>query len=285
MSTTGSTLHLPQRQPAGRTSRTDLWWLKPLLVFLGLSAFVVYSTWAAFQGINYFYGGPTANVQGGADYLSPFYSPLFFGIENAHPLISVVPEGERPTWWPGWLPFSAAFFILWAPGGFRFTCYYYRGAYYKSFWLDPMSCGVGEPRKGYRGEQKLPLILQNIHRYFLYVALLFIGILYFDAAKAFTFHDANGARQFGVGLGSIIILANATFLALYTCGCHSLRHIIGGRKDCGSCDGLSGKAYSCVSGLNRKHMLWAWVSLFWVGFTDFYIRMCAHGFWTDWRIF
>ena len=285
MSTTGPPLSLPQRQRFGKTSRTDLWWLNPLLVFLGLSAFVVYSTWAAFQGVNYFYGGATSATQGGADYLSPFYSPLLFGTSEAHPWISEVAPGKRPPWWPGWLPFSAAFFILWAPGGFRFTCYYYRGAYYKSHWLDPMSCGVGEPRKGYRGEKKFPLVFQNIHRYFLYLALIFIGILYYDAVKAFIFHDANGGAHFGMGLGSIIIFANATFLGLYTCGCHSLRHLIGGRKDCGTCDGLSGKAYSCVSGLNRRHMLWAWVSLFWVGFTDFYIRMCASGVWSDLRIF
>ncbi len=279
MTTTGTNLPLPQQRDFGKTNRTDRWWLKPLLVFLGFGAFVVYSTWAAFQGTNYFYGG------GGADYLSPFYSPLLFGIAEAHPLISVVPEGGRPDWWPVWMPFSAAFFILWAPGGFRFTCYYYRGAYYKSFWLDPVNCAVGEPRKGYRGEQKLPLILQNIHRYFLYVALIFIVILLWDAMKGFWFKDADGVGHFGIGLGSIVMLCNAIFLGAYTCGCHSLRHLVGGRQDCGTCPGPSGKAYSCVSGLNGKHMMWAWISLFWVGFTDFYIRMCAAGIWSDPRLF
>jgi hypothetical protein len=279
MTTTGTNLPLPQQRAFGKTNRTDRWWLKPLLIFLGFGAFVVYSTWAAFQGTNYFYG------VGGADYLSPFYSPLLFGVAEAHPLISVVPEGGRPPWWPGWMPFSTAFFILWAPGGFRFTCYYYRGAYYKAFWLDPVNCGVGEPRKGYRGEQKLPLILQNIHRYFLYVALIFIVILLWDAMKAFWFIDPEGIGHFGIGLGSIIMLCNAVFLGCYTCGCHSLRHLIGGRKDCGTCSGPSGKAYSCVSGLNSKHMMWAWISLFWVGFTDFYIRMCAAGIWSDPRFF
>ena len=284
MSTSSTQLSLPQRRRFARTSRSDRWWLKPLLVFLGLAAFVVYSTWAAFQGVNFFYGGETAAIMGGADYLSPFYSPLLFGPADAHPWIAVVAEGDRPGWWPGWMPYSAALFILWAPGGFRFTCYYYRGAYYKSFWLDPMACGVGEPRKGYRGEQKLPLILQNVHRYFLYLALAFIVVLYYDAVKAFIFYDAEGAARFGIGLGSIIMLANATLLGFYTLGCHSLRHIVGGRKDCGSCTGIGGKAYSCVSGLNSKHMLYAWISLFWVGFTDFYIRMCSAGIWVDWRI-
>ena len=49
--------------------RRDLWWVQPLVVFLGLSTFVVYATWAAFQGEHYT-SGP---------YLSPFYSPEIFG--------------------------------------------------------------------------------------------------------------------------------------------------------------------------------------------------------------
>ena len=125
----------------GQTRRRDAWWVQPLVTFLGLSAFVVYSTWAAFQGNHYEFG----------PYLSPFYSPLLFG-EGAHSWF-----GPQPGWWPGALPFSAALLILWAPGGFRFTCYYYRGAYYKAFWADPPSCTVGEPRKRYLGERSFPL--------------------------------------------------------------------------------------------------------------------------------
>ena len=148
-----------KRRSFGETSRTGAWWLPSLLTFLGLSAFVVYSTWAAFQGEHYHFG----------NYLSPFYSPEIFG-NSPHSLF-----GAKPSWIPNWLPFSPALLILWAPGGFRFTCYYYRGAYYKAFWADPISCAVGEPRgENYRGERKFPLILQNIHRYFLYFALFFL---------------------------------------------------------------------------------------------------------------
>ncbi len=53
----------------GETSRRDIWWVQPLLVFLGLSTFLVYATWAAFQGEHYTFG----------PYLSPFYSPEIFG--------------------------------------------------------------------------------------------------------------------------------------------------------------------------------------------------------------
>ena len=57
-----SNIPLPQQRRFGQTSRTDRWWVVPLLVFLGLGAFVVYSTWAAFQGVNYFYDGQGAHL-------------------------------------------------------------------------------------------------------------------------------------------------------------------------------------------------------------------------------
>ena len=107
------------------------------------------------------------------------------------------------------MPFSAALLILWAPGGFRFTCYYYRGAYYKAFWADPPSCTVGEPRKAYRGENSFPLIFQNVHRYFLYLALLFLIVLWRDVWEAMWFFDpAAGATTFGIGVGTLMLAAN-----------------------------------------------------------------------------
>jgi hypothetical protein len=247
----------------GQTSRRDLWWLQPLLVFLGLSTFIVYATGAAFQGDHYRFG----------PYLSPFYSPEIFGGADSW-------FGPKPGWWPGWLPFSPALLILWAPGGFRLTCYYYRGAYYKSFWLDPPSCTVGEPRQGYRGEASLPLILQNVHRYFLYLALLFIVLLAHDAWKAMWFDG-----HFGIGVGTLVLTVNAILLGGYTLGCHSLRHLVGGRIDQLSRAKVRYPAYRCVSCLNRKHMVWAWCSLFSVMFADVYVRLCSMGVWHDWRIF
>ncbi|NKB71529.1 MAG: succinate dehydrogenase [Candidatus Latescibacteria bacterium] len=254
----------------GATSRPDTWWLQPLAIFLGFAAFVVYSTWAAFQGDHYTFG----------NYLSPFYSPEIFG-SSPHTLL-----GGKPGWWPGWLPFSPAFLILWAPGGFRFTCYYYRGAYYKAFWADPSNCAVAEPRDAYRGENSFPLVMQNIHRYFLYIALIFIAVLAYDAYKAMFFVDAaTGRESFGLGVGSIVLTLNVVFLGSYTFSCHSLRHIVGGCKDLLSGAPIRRSAYRCVSCLNRKHMNFAWISLFWVGFSDLYVRMCSMGTWTDWRLF
>ena len=255
----------------GATARRDAWWIQPLLVFLGLGAFIVYSTWAGFQNA-YYESGP---------YLSPMYSPLLFG-DSPH---SWFGGPDVPTWWPGVLPYSAAFLILWAPGGFRFTCYYYRGAYYKAFWADPMSCAVGEPRTSYRGEQWFPLILQNIHRYFLYLALGFLVILSYDAWLATRWPAAGGGTQFGMGLGTLILMVNVVMLSGYTLGCHSARHLVGGVLDVMSNRPARKTAYVCTSALNRGHMRWAWASLFTVGFSDLYIRMCSMGIWTDVRFF
>ncbi len=258
------------RSGFGQTARSDAWWLQPLVVLLGLSAFIIYSTWAAFQGAHYYYG----------PYLSPFYSPELFGASD-HAWF-----GPRPDWWLSWLPWSPAFLILWAPGGFRLTCYYYRGAYYKAFWADPPSCTVGEPRKRYWGEASFPLILQNLHRYFLYIALLFLLFLAHDVWKALWFEDpATGTTSFGVGVGTVVLALNVYFLGSYTLGCHSLRHLVGGRLNLLSRSPKRFAAWKCVTCLNRRHMLFAWLSLFWVGFSDLYVRMCSMGVWTDWRIF
>ena len=45
----------------GQTMRPDAWWVQPSLTFLALSAFVVYATWAAFQGAHYHYASNGAN--------------------------------------------------------------------------------------------------------------------------------------------------------------------------------------------------------------------------------
>jgi hypothetical protein len=257
----------------GRTTRRDAWWVQPLLVFVVLSSFIGYATWAALQNAHYNYG----------PYLSPLYSPELFG-NSPHALF-----GPRPAWWPHWLLFSPAILILWAPGGFRFTCYYYRGAYYKAFWADPPACTVGEPRTSYIGEHAFPLILQNIHRYFLLLAVIVLGFLTADVYKALWWiNQTTGAVEFGVGLGTLVLLANLVMLTGYTFGCHSMRHVVGGvldRLSASRIRTLRKTAYDCSSCLNRRHGLWAWLSLFTVAFSDIYVRLCSMGIWTDWRIF
>jgi hypothetical protein len=274
-----STLSLPKKSFLS-TLRTDRWWVEPLVVLCGLGAFILYATWSAFQGTHYWYDGGAGGFGG---YLSPFYSPVIYtepALPGNAPLYHSI-LGSWPSWWPAWLPSSPAVLILIFPLSFRFTCYYYRGAYYKAFAGTPPACAVGSiPRKhkGYKGETFL-MVFQNMHRYALYAAIVFIPILYADAVAGF-FRDG----KLGIGVGSLVLLINATLLALYTFGCHSWRHLIGGRKDCFSCAGM-GKlefgAYKKISWLNERHKLFAWCSLVWVGFSDFYIRMVSTGVFTD----
>lgn len=249
----GSPTLLPESR-LGSTLRRDSWWVELLPVIVLLGGFGIYATLRAFEGAFYEWG----------PYLSPFYSPLIDA--NHH-------------WWP-WSP---ALLILGGPLGFRATCYYYRKAYYRAFFLDPPSCAVGEPAKRkYQGETRFPFILQNLHRYFFYIAVVFLAFLWYDAVVAY---DWGG--HFGIGLGSLIMSVNIIMLTLYTFSCHSLRHLAGGKLDCFSCASFGKPRYGAWRGitfLNERHMLLAWTSLITVGFTDFYIRLVATGAIHDLRI-
>ena len=256
----------------GATERRDNWWTGSLATGVGLGAFVIYSTARALFNGNYELGidSHSGILTDHSYLLSPFYSPLI-----------VLPHSLA------WI--SPAFLILWAPGGFRVTCYYYRKAYYRAFFLDPVGCAVGEPssfcgfKRGlaYKGETKL-LLFQNLHRYFLYFALIFLVILATDVVHSCIWPDG-----FGVSIGTLVLAANTTLLTLYTFSCHSLRHLIGGRLDCFSRATFGAQRYrlwSWASVLNKHHMLWAWSSLFMVGFADFYVWMVASDRITDFRL-
>jgi hypothetical protein len=240
----------------GATSRHDWWWLSPLVVVVALSAFGVYSIYAILANANYEYTG------GGAYYISPFYSP------NVETLFGVS------------IAFSPALLVAWMPLGLRLTCYYYRKAYYRSFFLAPPACAVSGPRrKHYTGEARFPLVLQNVHRYFLYLAIVVLGFLWYDAVRAFFFDGS-----FGVGVGSVVLLVNVCLLTAFTFGCNSLRHLVGGRLDCFTCSTMARarhKAWRGVTVLNLKHMQWAWVSLTSVALADLYVRLAASGVFHD----
>ncbi len=248
---------------AARTLRTDRWWLQPLLTVLALVTFVVYSTVRAFQNAHYF----------AEPYISPFYSPcITTGCEG-----DTFPEFVTG---PAWM--SPAIYILIVPLGFRLTCYYYRKAYYRSFWLSPPACAVAEPHRRYTGETRLPLLGQNLHRYFLYLGLLFNVVLTYDAVLAF--RDETG--EWGhMGLGTLVLLANAALLWLYSLSCHSCRHIVGGRLNSFSRHPLRYRAWTLVSRLNARHARYAWISLFGVAFADLYVLLLATGTISDPRFF
>jgi hypothetical protein len=242
------------RSGFGSTLRRDPWWIEILPVIVLLGGFGLYATLRAFEGKFYEWG----------PYLSPFYSPL---IDANH------------RWWK-WSP---AILILGGPLSFRATCYYYRKAYYRAFFADPPACSVGEPSRSYSGETKFPFILQNLHRYALYLAIIFLAFLWKDAYDAFWWDG-----KFGMGVGTLVLLVNIILLTTYTLSCHSLRHLAGGKLDCFSCATFGKPRYSAwsfLTRLNERHMLFAWMSLISVGFADFYIRMVASGAFHDVRIF
>ncbi|GGQ58032.1 hypothetical protein Saso_72780 [Streptomyces asoensis] len=246
--------------------RTDRWWLAPAATTAGLLLFVVYSTWRAFANAHYY----------AAPYVSPFYSPCL--AENCRTMRA------GPNWevFGGWWGLSPAVLILVFPLGFRLTCYYYRKAYYRGFWASPPACAVAEPHRRYSGETRFPLILQNIHRYFFYAAILVAGVLTYDAVL--TFRDEHYAWGH-MGLGTLVFLLNVVLIWAYTISCHSCRHIVGGQLKHFSRHPVRYRAWRFVGRLNAHHMLLAWASLVSVALADFYVYLVASGVFDDPRFF
>jgi hypothetical protein len=256
-----------QRTGFAATQRADHWWVVPLATAVGLVFFFGYLTFRAFHPI-YVWFDP---------YISPTVAPPVFTPAFGYPGSVPVDHawlGAFPSWWPSFLPQSPSFFIPAAAIAFRFTCYYYRGAYYKAWFATPPSCAVRGISKNYRGERTI-LIVQNLHRYTLYAALFLLACLWWEGIAAFF---RNG--QFGVGVGTIVMVINAALLTGYTFGCHSWRHLIGGKMDCFTCDGKPTTRYrmwGLSTWMNERHMQFAWFSLVWVAFTDFYIYLVSSG--------
>lgn len=256
----------PQRTRArisAPTLRSDPWWRQPAINFTVLTLIVIYLTWASLINADYFW----------EPYISPLYSPC---------LVTTCTPGSGVSWIPWVSGLAPAILIIWVPMGFRLTCYYYRKAYYRAFWRAPAACAVREPHASYRGETRLPLILQNVHRYFFWIALILNGILSYDAVIAFRDHAGAWGHA---GLGTLVLLINAVLLWLYSASCHACRHAVGGRLRHFSRHPVRYWMWTQVSKLNGRHMEIAWVSLFWVSFTDLYVRLVASGAITDVRFF
>lgn len=247
------TLHPPQ------SLRTDAWWARPLSLGAALVALFGYAAWAALQNANYYH----------APYLSPFYSPCLASA-CTQPTASLA-----GSWWR-WSP---SLLVMWIPGGLRLTCYYYRKAFNRSFLLSPAACAVPDAQRHYRGPSALLALLQHAHRYFFYLSLPLLAVLWWDAIGAFRFADG-----FGIGLGSLLLTANAALLSLFTLSCNSCRHACGGHRR--SFDGAEGpyRLWQAVSSLNRHHALFAWLSLIGVAVADLYVRALAMGFIADARL-
>lgn len=246
-----------------RTLRTDRWWVAPLLTVTLITLWLAYATVRVFMQKWYYVED--------YHYLTPFYSPCISK--------GCLPDSAEfgrflPDMW--WLPFAALtlpFLFL-----FRFTCYYYRRAYYRSFWFSPPACAVPDAHSSYQGESRFPLVLQNAHRYFFYIAVLISVVNTFDAVIAFQSPDG-----FGFGLGNLVLLGNVVLLWAYTVSCHSCRHITGGRLKHFSRHPVRYRLWGFVSKLNAKHMQLAWTTLGTLVVTDFYVMAVSAGWISDLR--
>ena len=251
------------KQGFGETRRKDSW-----LVYAIVQAivFTVCAGYLTFSGIFWgpLFGPQVAEHEG---YISPLFSPdlsTFFG-----PL-------------PAWL--SPGLLILWIPIGFRATCYYYRKAYYRFYFADPPGCAVGEPaaHRKFALENALPFVLQNLHRYLLYLAFIPLFFLWYDLLPAFNIVPAAGVAdtRLRLGFGGVLFTLNVILLTGYSLSCHSLRHLVGGRVDCFSCTRARRVRYTLwqrLTDLNRNHMWWAWTSLITVTLADLYVRLLGYG--------
>ena len=238
--------------------RTDNWLKSPIVTDLGFAAFIIYATVRAFQRDHFFVEK--------YHYLTPFYSPC---LSKAC--------GDASDFWPQILPTSGllslipyAFLSLPFLLLFRLTCYYYRGAYYRSVWQSPTARAVAEPHAKYTGETRLPLVIQNTHRYFFYIAGIISIINTYDAIVAF-----QSPSGFGFGLGNIVLIVNVVMLWVYTISCHSCRHAVGGKLKHFSKHPVRYWMWVQVSRLNTRHKLYAWITLGTLMFTDFYVMLMS----------
>ncbi len=282
--------HLPMERGLGKTDRIDDWWKSPLAMGIYLGIAVLYATWRGFMEADFWIFSEFGNSACGAasgvitecqtlaiesegsHVLSPLFSPLV--VPGKDGLGSWVPES---LWW-----MSPAMFILFIPAGFRGTCYYYRKAYYRSFMVSPAACSVSTPFGDYKGESRL-FLFQNIHRYFMYLAVAYLFVLSYDVLLATQFHATGSATSYGVSVGTLVLLLNVIMLGGYTLGCHSFRHAIGGIRNRFRNGGgaVAEACWKSCTKLNKNHGNWAIYSLFWVMFSDFYIYACTEGWWTD----
>ena len=255
--------------PDVRTLRRDAWWRFPAVTTVFLTVVVTYLAWAIFQNAYYFVGASAHR-----DLISPFYSPCIAGscVPGAHGTFLVL------HWWM----VTPAILAAAVPGGFRFTCYYYRKAYYRSFWQAPPACAVADGHSRYTGESRFPLIFQNTHRYFWFGALIFNVILTIDAVMAFRMPGQGGI---GVSIGTLVLVINAVLLWAYSLSCHFCRHACGGHVDQFSKAPIRHRLWKLLTPLNHRHMEIAWVSLFWVTFADVYIRLVSSGWINDPKLF
>lgn len=251
----GEGIQLPVIRDYGKTDRIDNWWLQPFLMGLGLT---IGMAWA-FLRVLYFDGDISYDDH---RVTSPIFSPDVVHIFNFQPA--------------PWV--NSAMLILWIPFGFRGTCYYMRRVYFRTFFASPAGCVVSEPainkKLGYAGEKRL-FIFNNLHRYMLLLAMMILLVKWYDVFHSMQYSTGG----VGLSLGTILLAIESYLLTMYVTSCHSFRHFVGGildRWDKGS-SVLRGKLFNRVTGYNRSHGFWFWLSLAFVYVGDLWVMLVSSG--------
>lgn len=276
----GEGLKLPVINGLGRTNRIDKWWAQPLTMGIGLTAALVYTFWRLFlYGTETSAGASLISYElEGSKVMSPIFSPNVLEWE-----LFGLSSWDHPEW------VNAAILVLWIPFGFRGTCYYMRRVYYRTFFASPVACWVDEPdinkKIGYGGEKRL-FIFNNLHRYFLYAAMIILVIKWWDVTHTMHFHstDYNG---YGMSLGTFVMGIEAFLLTMYVTSCHALRHLAGGMLDrwTTGISRLRGQLFGKISVFNRSHGFWFWTSLVFVFLGDLWVLAVAEGHVSDMVLF
>lgn len=232
------------------TLRNDKWWLLPLVEDIVIVIFILYTVADMLFGTS----GMTYSSNG---YVSPIFG------------INIIPQSFYASL--GWSSaISTAWIFIWAPLGFRASCYAERKIYYRGFFATPPACAVNgiDVRRGkYTGERALPFILNNFHRYFAYLTFVLMVLQTIDVLVALTY---------GIGIGTILMVITAVFLSFYVYGCHALRHAVGGGRNCYTCGSVAKVQYKfwrIGTRLNEHHERWFWCSLIMVMVVDLWIHL------------
>jgi hypothetical protein len=156
-----------------------------------------------------------------------------------------------------------------------------RRVYYRTFFASPTACWVDEPdinkAIGYQGERRM-FLFNNLHRYFLYAAMIIILIKWWDVTHTMHFHSA-AHDGYGLSIGTFVMGFEAFLLTMYVTSCHALRHLAGGMLDrwTSKISRVRGALFGKISIANRSHGFWFWTSLTFVFLGDIWVLLVAEG--------
>ena len=138
---------------------------------------------------------------------------------------------------------------------------------------------------GYQGERRM-FLFNNLHRYFLYAAMIIILIKWWDVTHTMHFHS-SAHNGYGVSIGTFVMGIEAFLLTMYVTSCHALRHLAGGMlaRWTTSISRVRGVLFGKISIANRSHGFWFWTSLTFVFLGDIWVLLVAEGRLNDMVLF